>query len=263
TKRLIDITTADVAKWHSRLGREHGKVAANRCRTLLATLFGKPARKFGFKGASPVRDVARFEEHSRERFLQADEFRPFFAAVAEEPEPFRDFWLVLLFSGARLETVMSMRWSDVNLGAGEWALPGARTKNKTPIVLALPGPAVEILRHRKENTNGSKWVFPAAGSDSGHLSAPYRSWGRIKERSGLENIRPHDMRRTMGSWMAKSGVSLAIVGKSLGHRDLKSTQIYARLQVESVKSSVDSTVSAMIEAGGPLKGPEKEGGDDE
>ena len=44
------------------------------------------------------------------------------------------------------------------------------------------------------------------------------------------------------------GISLAIIGKSLGHADLKSTQVYSRLQLDPVKEAVGRASGAMIEA---------------
>ena len=44
------------------------------------------------------------------------------------------------------------------------------------------------------------------------------------------------------------GISLAIIGKSLGHADLKSTQVYARLQLDPVKDAVGRSAGAMLEA---------------
>jgi integrase len=60
----------------------------------------------------------------------------------------------------------------------------------------------------------------------------------------------HDLRRTQASWQALMGFSLAIIGKSLGHADLKSTQVYARLQLDPVKDAVSKASGAMLEAAG-------------
>jgi hypothetical protein len=59
----------------------------------------------------------------------------------------------------------------------------------------------------------------------------------------------HDLRRSLGSWQAALGASLSIIGKSLGHNDLKSTQVYARLQLDQVRASVTAAGQAMLEAG--------------
>ncbi len=66
----------------------------------------------------------------------------------------------------------------------------------------------------------------------------------------MTDLRIHDLRRTLGSWQAKTGASLVIIGKSLNHKSLKSTGIYARLDLDPVRQSVDTATQAMLEAAG-------------
>jgi site-specific recombinase XerD len=46
----------------------------------------------------------------------------------------------------------------------------------------------------------------------------------------MENLRVHDLRRTVGSWLAQDGVSLHLIGQVLNHRDTKTTAGYAYFQ---------------------------------
>jgi integrase len=57
----------------------------------------------------------------------------------------------------------------------------------------------------------------------------------------------HDLRRTLGSWQALGGSSLQIIGKSLGHKSMQSTEIYARLTTDPVRESVEKATQAMVE----------------
>lgn len=66
----------------------------------------------------------------------------------------------------------------------------------------------------------------------------------------IHDLRIHDLRRTLGSWQAKQGASLAIIGKSLNHKSQAATAIYARLDLHPVRASVNSATAAMLEAGG-------------
>jgi integrase len=70
----------------------------------------------------------------------------------------------------------------------------------------------------------------------------------------LPDLRIHDLRRTLGSWQAKTGASLVIIGKSLNHKSPSATAIYARLDLDPVRQSVNTATAAMMEAGG-LKKP--------
>lgn len=66
----------------------------------------------------------------------------------------------------------------------------------------------------------------------------------------LADLRIHDLRRTLGSWQAKTGASLVIIGKSLNHKSQAATAIYARLDLDPVRDSVNTATSAMLAAGG-------------
>ncbi len=72
----------------------------------------------------------------------------------------------------------------------------------------------------------------------------------------LPDLRIHDMRRTLGSWQAKTGASLVVIGKSLNHKSTSTTAIYARLDLDPVRHSVNTATSAMLEAGGLKKSAE-------
>jgi len=73
----------------------------------------------------------------------------------------------------------------------------------------------------------------------------------------MPDLRIHDLRRTLGSWQAKTGASLAIIGKSLNHKNQSTTAIYARLDLDPVRAAVNTATTAMMEAGG-LKLPAKD-----
>lgn len=66
----------------------------------------------------------------------------------------------------------------------------------------------------------------------------------------IPDLRIHDLRRTLGSWQAKTGASMVIIGKSLNHKNLATTAIYARLDLDPVRASVNTATSAMMEAAG-------------
>ncbi|MGQ7959055.1 tyrosine-type recombinase/integrase [Pseudomonas sp. SP16.1] len=66
----------------------------------------------------------------------------------------------------------------------------------------------------------------------------------------MSDLRIHDLRRTLGSWQAKTGASMAIIGKSLNHKTHQATAIYARLDLDPVRQSVNTATQAMLEAAG-------------
>lgn len=245
TRRLGSVTRDDVERLHDRVGKAHGQYQANRLLSLIRAMFNQVAR-IGFTGPNVASRVERFAEQSRDRFLQPDELPRFFVALREEPAKFRDYFLTALFTGARRSNLLTMRWADIDLGSGWWRIP--MTKSGEPVLVPLVEPVVQVLRSRLETRNGSEWVFPGS-SESGHIEDPTYAWRRVLARAGIEDLRMHDLRRSFGSWQAITGASLPIIGKSLGHRQISTTAIYARLTLEPVRTAGETAVAAMLAAG--------------
>lgn len=143
-----------------------------------------------------------------------------------------------------------MRWKDINFHTATWRIE--ETKNGEAQTIHLPHQAVELLKARKLESD-SPWVFPGSGA-SGHLADPKKAWARILKEAGIENLRIHDLRRTLGSYQAATGANGYIIGKSLGHKSQQSTAIYARLNLDPVRESVNKATDAMFEYGGAQNG---------
>lgn len=244
-RKLSSISKQDIDGLHSRVGEKNGPYQANRLLEIVRAAFTK-ADRIGWKGDNPCLGVQKFREKSRDRFLQADELPRFFRAMEDEPPLTRDFFTLALLTGGRRSNVQAMRWEDVNLPVGVWRIP--ETKNGQEVLVPLIPAAIEILRRRLEAAGDSPWVF-ATRSKTGHLVEPKTAWKRICKRAGLDNLRIHDLRRTLGSWQVATGASLPVIGKTLGHRDgSPATAVYARLGLEPVRASMDKATDAMLEA---------------
>ncbi len=245
-KKLSQITKADIQKLHVDIGRDH-KAEANHVFALLSVMFNK-AIEFGlWDKPNPATGIKKFREVSRDRFLQADELPRFFKALAEEPnDMMRDYFFLALLTGARRSNVLGMKWEQLDLARGEWRIPD--TKNGTPQTITLTEEAVIVLQRRK-GTATSDYVFPSTGR-AGHLMEPKKGWQRILACAEIKNLRIHDLRRTLGSWQARTGASLAIIGKSLNHKSPQATAIYARLDLDPVRASVEKATKAMFSAAG-------------
>ena len=93
-----------------------------------------------------------------------------------------------------------------------------------------------------------EWVFPRPLNPKQHIPSPIKAWARVTKAAKLPDVRIHDLRRTAGSWMAATGANLSAIGKSLGHRTMATTAIYARLQLDGIKGAVDTAAAAMQQA---------------
>jgi integrase len=246
-RQLSSVVHADILARHLAVRDSAGPYSANRMLALVHCVFEK-ADEWGFyTGKNPARKVKRFREQSRDRFLQADEIPRFFKALAaDDNETIKDFLLVCLLTGARRANVQSMSWDQLNIERGTWTIP--ETKSGHPHTVPLVPEALTILQDRLANSEDSTWVFPGTGR-TGHLVEIKTAWRRIIKRAKIENLRIHDLRRTLGSWQAATGSTLAIIGKTLAHRNISTTLIYSRLNIDPVRDSMNRATSAIFEAG--------------
>ena len=70
------------------------------------------------------------------------------------------------------------------------------------------------------------------------------------EDHSVMDIHIHDLRRTFGTYQNRTGASLSIIGQSLGHKSERSTRIYARLDLDPVRGSIESGTTSMLRAAG-------------
>lgn len=243
--KLSQITNTDIRRLHATLGCNNGHHTANRILELLHAMFNK-AIEWGWEKANPAHGIKKFREKSRERFIQADELPRFFQALMAEPnETARDYILLSLLTGARKSNVLAMRWEEINFKQATWTIP--ETKNGDAHTVPLVDVALAILQLRYNKNNQCVWVFPGSGK-TGHLVEPKKAWKRILAAANIKDLRLHDLRRSLGSWQANTGASLPIIGKTLAHKNIATTAIYARLNIDPVREAMDKATQAMLQA---------------
>lgn len=245
-RRLSDVSHGDVSALHARIGREH-KRTANKVLGLLRAMF-RAAPRWGYTGANPTGGVKQFPHGQRERFLLPNELPKFLEAVQASPEPFNRLWHLLLLTGVRLNNMLTAEWSQFDLDAGLWQVPSSAHKNRQPHALPLLPEAVALLRAQRERVPAScPWVWPAPTNPKTHLTQNgiRDAWADLCERAGTPGLWRHDLRRTVGSYMAMGGASLPMVGKALGHRSVQATQVYARLMLDPVRAAMASALAPM------------------
>ena len=244
--KLAAITPDQVKTLHARIGKD-SKTSANRAVQLLRRLFRYASRHYSYEGRMPTTSVELFREQARERFLLPEEMPGFLKACDAEGQPWSDFFKLCLLTAARRSNVQAMEWRHVDFKAKTWTIPAEQAKAGRAITIPLSGDALGILQRRRNDQSESGYVFPPL-RDKGetlHLSQPQRPFKRICKRAGIDDLTIHDLRRTAGSWMAAAGASLPQIGKALGHADPRSTQIYARLNTDAVRSQLEAMGTAM------------------
>src|SRR5262249_51233178 len=114
-----------------------------------------------------------------------------------------------------------MRWSELDLDAGTWTLPGERSKNHRPLTLALPAAARAIIgtpsQGGRDHMFGVRASRGFVGWDSSRAVLDRRLDGAVKMTWKL-----HDIRRTVATGMAGLGVEPhhieAVLNHYSGHR---------------------------------------------
>lgn len=244
-KRLSEIERNEIKAIHARTTKKSA-AQADRVVAVVSAVFTFMLAHERFSGQNPATRIQKNPAPSRDRFLQADELTPFFKALSESTnEVMRDFFLLALLTGARRANVSAMRWADIDLAAGVWRI--AKTKNGMPQTVTLSPEAVTVLESRK--AGGGEFVFPGEGKTN-HIVEPKKAWATLLKAAGIANLRIHDLRRTLGSWQARTGASLPIIGKSLNHKTHQATAIYARLDLDPVRQAVNTATAAMLHAAG-------------
>lgn len=246
-REISKIKRYEIQEWHADLQRRISPTTANRAAELLCMIYNK-AVEWEFVGKNPAAKIRKFRLDPRERFLQETEIPRFFAALNTlRYETTRDFILMCLFTAVRRSNVAAMRWDEISLERQIWHIP--HTKNGTSQIQPLMPEALAILSKRKTQTN-SEWVFPSSRSKSGHLTKPESAWAEVIKRAGLNDLHLHDLRRTLASYQALEGVDVLAIAKTLNHKDLKSTLIYARLNVEGTKTAMVAARNKILHAAG-------------
>ena len=162
-----------------------------------------------------------------------DVLRLFEYAKANEPPEWRLFFYTLMVSGARVEQVKRMMWTEVRDGC--WYKTGDVSKNRKDTRVYLGDDHINLLK-----TLDNKVVI--FGS-----YAHRKPWERVREACNLGFLRMHDLRKIWGSYLLDSGHDMKTISLWLQHTDQKVTEKnYAH-------SSTDSkTVVEAIQTIAPL-----------
>ena len=236
-ERLGEIGRGRVASLHHGL-RETPNMA-NKVLELLSRLF-KMAELWEIapEGGNPCRFVRKFKERGRERFLSDEEFRRLGRALGEleaegrVPPDIVGAFRLLMLTGCRKSEILTLRWDEVDLRAGEIQLRDAKTGARAVAI----SPSARRVLEGLARVARSPWVFPGKkpGRHYQNLNMP---WRLIRARAGLDDVRIHDLRHSFASRALALGETLPMIGKLLGHKKVQTTARYAHLARDSVKAS--------------------------
>jgi integrase len=237
---ISEIARQDIAKLHHELRDK--PYQANRTLALLSKFFNW-TEKHGLRpdGSNPCRHIEKYRESRRERFLsEAELSRLGHALRSADREESATPWAIaairlLIFTGARLSEILTLKWEHVDEERGLLMLPDSKTGKKA---IRLNAPARKVLEDIPR-LEANPYVI--CGERPGrHLVNLQKPWRRIRKVADLDDVRIHDLRHSFASVGASTGHSLIVIGKMLGHSQPATTARYAHLADDSVKAASDA-----------------------
>ena len=181
--KVTDVTRADVACLHHEL--RHTPYQANRSLAIISKMFNL-AELWGLRpdGSNPRRHIRKYPEQNRERYLSEPELAALGEALSRaEQEGIDDPYAIaairlLIFTGCRLNEILTLRWEHVDDSSHCLRLPETKTGGR---IVHLGSPALEVLA-KIPHQLGNPWVicgrFPRTRRID--LKSP---WGRVRKRA--------------------------------------------------------------------------------
>jgi integrase len=162
---------------------------------------------------------------------------------------------LILTTAQRAGEVVSAEWSEIDIDGGWWLIPAEKAKNNLPHRVPLSPLAKEVLKQIKPYSGASLYLFPSPLSPKIKEGSKRKSTANPEkrkdkpidesalghalrnnlERLGLENVVPHDLRRTAASHITGMGISRLVVSKLLNHVERGVTAVYDRYSYDAEK----------------------------
>jgi integrase len=267
-KTATDLKT----KKHGRAIVTGGKGTATRTVRLLGGIFSYAIQQ-GIRTDNPTHGVAKYADKQGERFLNSAELEKLGEAL-RQGETDGIAWntdlgkpgakhlpkntalqtsiigphaaaaiRLLILTGCRLREILHLQWQLVDMERGLLRLPDSKTGAKV-IVLAAPALAVLANLPRIE---GCAFVIAGNALDKPRSDLK-RPWALVKRAAGLHGLRIHDLRHTYASHGAAAGMGLTIVGRLLGHADVKTTNRYSHFDADPIRRAADAVAASLAAA---------------
>jgi integrase len=249
-----DLTRLDLQRAIDAKAAEGKLGAANRIRAALVHFAGWCWQR-GYLpehvGAGTTRAT---RERPRDRVLSLDEVRAIHNATFDLGPLWGPLTRLMVLTAQRRGDVAGARWSEIDLDARRWTLPGERTKNGRTHVVHLSDPVLlELTELQREAT--SDRVFSTTGGRT-----PVSGFSKLKLRldalSGVRNWRLHDLRTAFASALCEAGESESVVDRVLNHAAVGSApsavaRVYNRAENLPQRAAALDRWASIVIAEGP------------
>ncbi len=190
-------------------------------------IIGKnPIESFSFAKQTEVSKVYLVSEEI-EKLVQAD---------CPDSELKRAF-LFSCFTGLRLSDIESLTWEMVQVDKGETKIHFRQKKTKGFEYIPLNDSAIRFLNgagSRKTIAFQKGLIFSLTNRSANRKRL--QNWVKL---AGINKpITFHSGRHTYATLSLSSGVPIALVQRLLGHRDIKSTSVYAKVTDQAMNEAI-------------------------
>lgn len=194
------------------------------------------AVRSGFISKNPLQELSASDipqMRCRQRsYLTIEDVRRLEATLCPNDDLKRAF-LFCCFCGLRYSDIRSLTWKSIrDMGDGRLQIEIIQQKTQEAVYLPLSENAVAQLPQRREYDD-PVFIFPGKRSMGKYLS-------RWAVAAGVDkHVTFHVARHTCATLLLTFGADLYTVSKLLGHTNVKTTQIYAKVVDEKKRAAVD------------------------
>ncbi len=239
--KASDVTRKDISAFHQSLSKT--PYEANRCLEIISKMFNL-AELWGFRsdGSNPRRHIKKFQETQRERYLTKEESGRLGAVLTEiknnpKKNPVVAYCIeTLLYTGCRLGEIQKLKWEYVDRDNSCLRLPDSKTGAR---IVYIGQNVIDLLKEVETHPDrplNNPYVFWGAVEGT-YVKDPQKPWRDYRKKAGLGEMRIHDLRHSFASHAVSQGMSLAMIGKLLGHTQVQTTARYAHLMADPVREA--------------------------
>lgn len=238
-KLATEITKDMISARHVHIAERSGKTTANKVMRILRAMFNFANATFDICPSNPVRYLTHvrgwYKETRRQSYIKPHELKSWWEAVQNlENDTYRDYFILLLFTGLRRTEAARLRWEDIDFKGKTFTIP--ETKNGDPLTLPLSEFIFTMLEERQKRYGNYEYVFPGPG-EGGYLVEPKKGIAKVINESGV-SFTCHDLRRTYITVAESLDISQYALKRLLNHRTTDITGGYVILDAERLRVPV-------------------------
>jgi integrase len=194
-------------------------------------------------GVNPASGIALFDpQNARERYLTKEETKRLMSAIEESENTQLKFIVsLLLLTGARKREILDATWDEVSFERKTLRVPLSKSGKPRLIPLST---AVLSLLDKLPRFDKCPYVVPNPATRKPFVSV-FLSWDNARKKAGLPEVRLHDLRHSYASSLVNAGTSIYVVGRALGHSQIKNTMRYSHLSQETLLDAAEKVAEAL------------------